>query len=758
MSLQIITSRHTVNRHSDFQLDMTLAKDGEMYVPGSIVMAFYVDQWSCDGAYIASIIDGVCTNCAVHGSFISVFFNAPGFECGQLKCRVVDMVDNAGFSDGTLDTVTPMSLPVNIVAGAGDKNVISLHGYEPPAGGIPRADLADDVQTSLDKADAAPTMTDVSIEVGRQVGGMQETINAALAAKVDKVTGKGLSTEDYTTAEKQKLGALPTKAELDASLADAGKVKSVTINGTKHTPDAQTGDVNLGTVVGEKGEKGDTGNVVVSDGVAQIGIINDLNTGGTGDALSAEMGKRLGAQVDALEDAVEEMEDGAGYDISIVGQQLVITSRNRPSVAVGEVSNHNVACKAGNTATASFYISGRKLTSAIQIAVSNATNWQVSPTSISPVNGKVALTLVTITYRPVAGTASGTTHNCNVTVTCGGVTYGTIAMQGTVAAAPSITLTPVTLNISTTSGTPATATVNVKGSALEGDIALAISGTGFTLSQNTVTKADAESAAGADVTVTFDGSAAGTATITATATGAATATAEVNGVIPTPLAVGSYWDEPVAAGGYLRYTVTGASTVSVAGGSGAGNRPIGAIVIPSTVNDTGKSTKDSSGNDITPSGMTYNVTSIPANAFSYASGRQMTSVTVPDSVTSIGDSAFSEAELLEEAVIPDCGTIGSYTFNKCRKLRKITIKAAGVGNNAFYNCTQFSGGTDFTPVVIATNPSPSRINESANYQAFPIDSNGKVTADLYCAGVSAYTSAGGWDAFQNIYDINDYTD
>ena len=40
-----------------------------------------------------------------------------------------------------------------------------------------------------------------------------------LAGKVDKVTGKGLSTNDYTNADKTKLDALPTKTELDASLA-----------------------------------------------------------------------------------------------------------------------------------------------------------------------------------------------------------------------------------------------------------------------------------------------------------------------------------------------------------------------------------------------------------------------------------------------------------------------------------------------------------------------------------------------------------
>ena len=52
---------------------------------------------------------------------------------------------------------------------------------------------------------------------------------AALDRKVDKVTGKGLSTNDYTDADKAKLGDLPTDAELTAELA--GKVDKETGKG-----------------------------------------------------------------------------------------------------------------------------------------------------------------------------------------------------------------------------------------------------------------------------------------------------------------------------------------------------------------------------------------------------------------------------------------------------------------------------------------------------------------------------------------------
>ena len=75
------------------------------------------------------------------------------------------------------------------------------------------------------------------------------------------------------------------------AIGEAGEVKSVTINGTNHTPNS-SGVVDLGTIQGAQGPKGDTGNVQV-DGNGNVLIVNNLEEGGTGAALSAEMGKRV---------------------------------------------------------------------------------------------------------------------------------------------------------------------------------------------------------------------------------------------------------------------------------------------------------------------------------------------------------------------------------------------------------------------------------------------------------------------------------
>ena len=73
--------------------------------------------------------------------------------------------------------------------------------YSKPADGIPKTDLESAVQTSLDKADSALQ----SVPNTYRTASEQDTIDSG---KVDKVTGKGLSSNDYTDAAKAKVDAL----------------------------------------------------------------------------------------------------------------------------------------------------------------------------------------------------------------------------------------------------------------------------------------------------------------------------------------------------------------------------------------------------------------------------------------------------------------------------------------------------------------------------------------------------------------------
>ena len=81
------------------------------------------------------------------------------------------------------------------------------------------------------------------------------------------------------------------------------------------------------------------------------------------------------------------------------------------------------------------------------------------------------------------------------------------------------------------------------------------------------------------------------------------------------------------------------------------------------------------------------VTSIGEEAFSGCSGLGL--VNIPNSVTSIGEGAFSGCSGLGSVTIPNSITsIGDYTFYGCRSLKSITIpnSVTSIGNAAFYDC------------------------------------------------------------------------
>lgn len=86
----------------------------------------------------------------------------------------------------------------------------------------------EDFTTALkNKLNALPTATDLATQISTAISTALEAytpttdLNTELAKKVDKVTGKQLSTEDFTTALKNKLNGLPDATELANQIAHA---------------------------------------------------------------------------------------------------------------------------------------------------------------------------------------------------------------------------------------------------------------------------------------------------------------------------------------------------------------------------------------------------------------------------------------------------------------------------------------------------------------------------------------------------------
>ena len=125
--------------------------------------------------------------------------------------------------------------------------------------------------------------------------------------------------------------------------------------------------------------------------------------------------------------------------------------------------------------------------------------------------------------------------------------------------------------------------------------------------------------------------------------------------------------QPFTVGAYT-YMIRSENTVGIM------NVPnlSGSFVIPTTVTNP---------ND----GKTYNVTRIESHCFITSQG--ITSVTIPEGITYIGQSAFQECQITDLVIPSTVKIIERMAFNKCSSLTSVTIKSGSIGEEAFSGCT-----------------------------------------------------------------------
>lgn len=138
--------------------------------------------------------------------------------------------------------------------------------------------------------------------------------------------------------------------------------------------------------------------------------------------------------------------------------------------------------------------------------------------------------------------------------------------------------------------------------------------------------------------------------------------------IATSLSAAAYDFE--SAGIY--YNITGNNTVEVTRSDENNNTYSGSVSIPETV---------------TNNGTEYSVTKIGKSAFK---GSIVTSVSMPESITSIGQYAFSGCQNLETVALPESLTaLGSNAFYSCKLLKTIKIPSGvtAIPSSCFYECS-----------------------------------------------------------------------
>lgn len=447
---------------------------------------------------------------------------------------------------------------------------------------------------------------------------------------------------------------------------------------------------------------------------------------------------------------------------------LTYTEQQVPTIIVDDSA---IAFKAGGGSTnqQTLTVQGVNLEAGITAAISgtDAGKFSVSPASIIQSGGTASGTL-TITYSPAA--ADSGTHTATLTLSSSGATSKVITLNGAVS---TLTVSKQSMTFSTDQGVAVTDTFTVEGTNLNSDITIAASGTGFSVSPNTIAQSGG-TVASTTVTVTYSPSAAGTNTgsitiqssgVTQTISLSGTAEAEVS-----PDAEGNF-----TKGGIHYKIIEGSQNVMVWNGESlsavAATKYTGAINIPSTV---------------VAGGVTYNVTKIGNYAFRDCTG--VTSVTLPNGLVEIGyvafyncgftalnipdtvttiDNSVANCTNLVDVTLPNnpaFTTIPAYFLSKCTKIRTLIVPASVTTYTDAYFCNNVplttldirsTSGTlkgDFDNMPTGSSVIIRKSDGVLSKSAYPFGKPSKSTLYVPSSLVSTYQSAAGW----GIADGNGY--
>ena len=204
-----------INYLSDFKVNITLELGG---VPVGVPDNDFTLEFTTVGSkrYRCQRRGDVWTNCKPLDDAVQCLMDNHGLPCGALRVRYYDYAPDIDMPDGNLLTVTPETLDVELVMGAGDGTDVEASVATDVAAAIARCDAAaEEAENVVGRADELFEQMSEQVDEARRARNDAEDEAAAAAGSASQA--RGAATEARGYAEDAATAAQQAVASADAA-------------------------------------------------------------------------------------------------------------------------------------------------------------------------------------------------------------------------------------------------------------------------------------------------------------------------------------------------------------------------------------------------------------------------------------------------------------------------------------------------------------------------------------------------------------